>query len=104
MEEMLILVDDKDEEIGVAGKKDVHVKGLLHRAISIFIFNENGELILQRRAYNKYHSAGLWTNTCCSHPIPGESTLDAANRASVGACRRARILFMTRANDNSPEL
>lgn len=80
MEEMLILVDDKDEEIGIAGKKEVHIKGLLHRAISVFIFNENGELLLQRRALNKYHSAGLWTNTCCSHPAPGETTLDASIR------------------------
>ena len=61
-------------------KMEAHEKGLLHRAFSVFIFNDKGEMLLQQRALNKYHSAGLWTNTCCSHPRPGEKTLEAAKR------------------------
>ena len=79
-EEQVILVDEKDNPIGTMGKLEVHQKGLLHRAFSVFIFNDNGQLLLQKRAAHKYHSAGLWTNTCCSHPSPGEETLIAANR------------------------
>lgn len=59
---------------------EAHQKGLLHRAFSIFIFNSKGELLLQQRASGKYHNGGLWTNTCCSHPLPGEALLAAANR------------------------
>ena len=77
---MVILVDLNDIEIGTMKKMEAHEKALLHRAFSVFIFNSNGELLMQQRAYDKYHSAGLWTNTCCSHPFPGEKTLDAANR------------------------
>jgi len=77
---MVILVDLNDVEIGSIEKMEAHEKALLHRAFSVFIFNSNGELLMQQRANNKYHSAGLWTNTCCSHPFPGEKTLDAANR------------------------
>ncbi len=80
MEEMIILVDENDNDIGNISKTEAHAKGLLHRAISVFIFNDKGELLLQKRAKIKYHSAGLWTNTCCSHPSPGESTLNAAIR------------------------
>jgi len=80
MEEKVILVDKTDKEVGLMNKQEAHVKGLLHRAFSIFIFNSKNELLLQQRAYEKYHSAGLWTNTCCSHPRHGESLLDAANR------------------------
>ena len=76
----VILVNENDEEIGVMDKLEAHQKGLRHRAFSIFIFNSKGELLLQRRAEDKYHSPGLWTNTCCSHPSPGEDTLVAANR------------------------
>lgn len=79
-EDQVILVDEKDTPIGTMGKLEVHQKGLLHRAFSVFIFNDNGQLLLQKRAAHKYHSAGLWTNTCCSHPAPGEETLTAANR------------------------
>jgi isopentenyl-diphosphate delta-isomerase len=79
-EEQVILVDEFDKPIGSMGKLEVHQKGLLHRAFSVFIFNDKGELLLQRRALSKYHSAGLWTNTCCSHPNPNEETLAAANR------------------------
>lgn len=76
----VILVNENDEQIGTIEKMEAHQKGLLHRAFSIFIFNSNGELLLQRRASGKYHNGGLWTNTCCSHPLPGETVLTAANR------------------------
>jgi isopentenyl-diphosphate delta-isomerase len=79
-DDMLILVDEQDREIGTAGKTEVHYSGQLHRAFSVFIFTGDGRLLLQRRAGNKYHSAGKWTNTCCSHPRPGEKTEDAAHR------------------------
>jgi len=72
MKELLILVDENDNEIGLMEKMPAHLSGRLHRAFSVFIFNSNGELLLQQRADNKYHSGGLWTNTCCSHPIDGE--------------------------------
>lgn len=80
MKEEVILVDEFDNATGVMEKMEAHEKGLLHRAFSVFIFNDNGELLLQQRALNKYHSAGLWTNTCCSHPRPTETTLEAAQR------------------------
>lgn len=80
MKEEVILVNEKDKAIGIMEKIEAHEKGLLHRAFSVFIFNSNGELLLQQRALTKYHSAGLWTNTCCSHPRPNEDTLAAANR------------------------
>ncbi|MFB0925503.1 MAG: isopentenyl-diphosphate Delta-isomerase [Vicingaceae bacterium] len=78
--EDVILVDIHDNELGVMEKMEAHRKGLLHRAFSIFIFNSQGEILLQKRASEKYHSGGLWSNTCCSHPRKGESTLAAANR------------------------
>lgn len=80
MEEYVILVDEADKELGVMEKMEAHQKGVLHRAFSVFIFNANGEMLLQQRALSKYHSAGLWTNTCCSHPRPGENVADAALR------------------------
>ncbi|WP_432712040.1 isopentenyl-diphosphate Delta-isomerase [Pedobacter sp.] len=80
MEEQVILVDQDDQQIGVMEKMKAHYSGSLHRAFSVFIFNTKGELLLQQRALNKYHSPGLWTNSCCSHPRPGEKTLDAAHR------------------------
>ena len=80
MNDRVILVDTKDQPVGDMDKLEVHKKGLLHRAFSTFIFNDNGQLLLQRRAKEKYHSANLWTNTCCSHPRPGEPTLEAAKR------------------------
>jgi isopentenyl-diphosphate Delta-isomerase len=79
-EELVILVDEQDNQIGLMPKTEAHKKALLHRAISVFIFNSNGEWLLQRRALTKYHSSGLWTNTCCTHPMPGETNMDAANR------------------------
>lgn len=78
--ENVILVDAFDNEIGVMEKIEAHKKGLLHRAISVFIFNTQGEWLLQQRAISKYHSGGLWTNTCCTHPQPNETNIDAANR------------------------
>jgi isopentenyl-diphosphate Delta-isomerase len=78
--EQVILVDDQDNPIGLMEKLEVHEKAILHRAFSVFIFNHQGELLLQQRALSKYHSAGLWTNTCCSHPRPNETTKAAANR------------------------
>jgi isopentenyl-diphosphate delta-isomerase len=78
--EYVILVDENDQEIGKMEKKEAHEKGLLHRAFSVFVFNENKELLLQQRALTKYHSAGLWTNTCCSHPRIGETIEQAAHR------------------------
>ena len=80
MEEKVILVDRNDREIGTMGKLRAHQEGALHRAISIFIFNTNGELLLQQRAAEKYHSPLLWTNTCCTHPRKGELLKDAALR------------------------
>ena len=74
----VILVDEHDVQTGTMEKMEVHQKALLHRAFSIFIFNEKGEMLLHKRAKKKYHSGGLWTNACCSHPQPGEETLAAA--------------------------
>ncbi|MCE3295801.1 MAG: isopentenyl-diphosphate Delta-isomerase [Crocinitomicaceae bacterium] len=79
-EEQLILVDEQDKEVGFLPKLEVHQKGLLHRAFSILIFNSRGEFLIHQRAHGKYHSPGLWTNTCCSHPNKGESTEAAAHR------------------------
>ncbi len=80
MEEYLILVDENDIPVGKQEKLSAHQKGLLHRAFSVFIFNTKGELLLQRRAAEKYHSGGLWTNTCCSHPRFEENINDAVRR------------------------
>lgn len=80
VETQVILVDANDNQIGTMEKMEAHKKAFLHRAISVFIFNTKGEWLLQRRAMDKYHSGGLWTNTCCSHPFPGESVIEAANR------------------------
>ncbi|HYK76974.1 MAG TPA: isopentenyl-diphosphate Delta-isomerase [Daejeonella sp.] len=80
MNELLILVDENDRELGVSDKLSVHQNGSLHRAFSVFIFNSKGELLLQQRADEKYHSPGLWTNTCCSHPIKGEEIEDTIKR------------------------
>lgn len=80
MIEEVILVDDFDVQIGTMEKMKAHEQALLHRAFSVFIFDEEGKMLLQQRALTKYHSAGLWTNACCSHPRPGENTIDAATR------------------------
>ncbi|WP_397446158.1 isopentenyl-diphosphate Delta-isomerase [Polaribacter sp. R77954] len=80
MEELVVLVDEKDKKIGLMPKMEAHEKALLHRAFSVFIFNKNGELMLQQRAAHKYHSPLLWTNTCCSHQRDGESNIEAGRR------------------------
>ncbi|WP_179345963.1 isopentenyl-diphosphate Delta-isomerase [Winogradskyella ursingii] len=79
-EELVILVDENDNQLGLMPKMEAHEKALLHRAFSVFVFNEKNELMLQQRALEKYHSPGLWTNTCCSHQRDGESNLDAGKR------------------------
>jgi isopentenyl-diphosphate delta-isomerase len=78
--EEVILVTEKDEQIGSMEKMQAHRKGALHRAFSIFVINDRNEMLLQQRAVMKYHSGGLWTNACCSHPRPGEDTANAAVR------------------------
>lgn len=80
MEEKVILVSEVDEQLGLMAKMEAHEKGILHRAFSVFIFNKKGELLLQQRALDKYHSPGLWTNTCCSHQRDGESNIEAGKR------------------------
>lgn len=81
--EQVILVNESDHQIGVMEKMEAHEKAILHRAFSVFLFNSKGEMMLQRRALTKYHSAGLWTNACCSHPRPGETELEAAQRRTM---------------------
>jgi isopentenyl-diphosphate Delta-isomerase len=79
--EEVILVNERDEQIGLMEKMEAHRKGTLHRAFSVFIFNDRNEMLLQQRAISKYHSGGLWTNACCSHPRANEET-------EAAACRR----------------
>jgi isopentenyl-diphosphate Delta-isomerase len=78
--DQVILVDVNDVQVGVEDKLRAHREGKLHRAFSVFVVNAHGEMLLQRRALDKYHSGGLWSNTCCSHPRPGETTAAAAHR------------------------
>jgi isopentenyl-diphosphate delta-isomerase len=80
MEEQVILVDTNDQPIGLMPKMEAHEKGVLHRAFSVFILNDKSELMLQQRAFHKYHSPGLWTNTCCSHQRDGETNIAAGKR------------------------
>lgn len=79
-EELVILVNELDEQIGLMPKMEAHEKGILHRAFSVFVFNKAGELLLQKRAASKYHSPLLWTNTCCSHQRDGERNIEAGKR------------------------
>ena len=79
-EEQVILVDQNDNQIGLMPKMEAHEKALLHRAFSVFIFNDKNELMLQQRALHKYHTPGLWTNTCCSHQRDGERNIEAGKR------------------------
>ena len=79
-EELVILVDQEDNKIGLMPKMEAHEKAMLHRAFSVFVFNKDNELMLQQRAMHKYHSPGLWTNTCCSHQRDGESNVEAGTR------------------------
>lgn len=79
-EEMVILVNEKDEQIGLMPKMEAHEKAILHRAFSVFILNDKNEMLLQQRSLDKYHSPGLWTNTCCSHQREGETSIEAGTR------------------------
>ena len=79
-EEQVILVNEKDEPIGLMNKMEAHEKAILHRAFSVFILNDNNEVMLQQRAQHKYHSPLLWTNTCCSHQRAGETNIQAGKR------------------------
>ncbi len=83
MEDILILVDDNDQQIGRMGKEEAHARGVKHRAFSVFLFNKNNELLIQQRAFSKYHTPGLWANTCCSHPRDGETTQEATHRRLI---------------------
>jgi len=78
--EQVVLVDHEDREVGVASKLEAHQKGQLHRAFSVLVFDSSGSMLLQRRSAVKYHSPGLWSNSCCGHPRPGENLRDAAER------------------------
>ena len=80
VEERVVLVNNDGEEIGTMGKQEAHEKGLLHKAISIIIYNSDGEMLIQQRAHSKYHWAGIWSNSCCSHPRENESFAAAAHR------------------------
>jgi isopentenyl-diphosphate delta-isomerase len=82
-DDLVVLVDSADAALGVATKLDAHRDGRLHRAVSVVLFDDHGRLLMQRRATGKYHSGGLWSNTCCGHPRPGESVDDAARRRLV---------------------
>ena len=79
-EELVILVDSLDNQIGTMAKMEAHEKAILHRAFSVFILNDRGELMMQQRAHDKYHSPSLWTNTCCSHQREGEGNIEAGKR------------------------
>ena len=78
--EFVVLIDENDNQIGLMEKMEAHEKAVLHRAFSVFIFNSKGEMLLQQRAFRKYHTPGLWTNACCSHPRDGESLAEATSR------------------------
>ncbi len=78
--EQVVLVNEKDEHIGEMEKMQAHREGKLHRAVSVLIFNKQGDMLLQQRAFLKYHTPGLWTNACCTHPRLGENEIDAASR------------------------
>ena len=80
MQKNVILVNSEDQKIGLMPKLEAHKRGILHRAFSVLIFNKKGELLIQQRALNKYHTPGLWSNTCCSHQIDGETNIEAGKR------------------------
>jgi isopentenyl-diphosphate Delta-isomerase len=101
----VVLVDGDDVAIGTAGKLDAHRRGLKHRAISVLVRNARAEFLLQRRAAAKYHSGGLWTNACCSHPLPGEDTASAARRRlsqEMGFACPIEPLFVYQYNEPVP--
>lgn len=96
MYEKVILVNKKDEPIGLMDKLEAHEKGILHRAVSVFIFNTNNQLLIQRRSLNKYHTPGIWSNTACSHPKKNESTISCAKRRlfeEMGIIAKIRPVF-----------
>lgn len=100
--EKVILVDEQDQQIGLMEKMEAHKKGLLHRAFSVFIFDDEGRMLIHQRADIKYHSGGLWTNACCSHPRDGETVLHAAQRRideelGIACDLEARFHFIYRA-------
>lgn len=105
-EDLVVLVDPDDVVIGVAPKLEAHREGWLHRAVSVVLFDGAGRVLIQRRAERKYHSGGLWSNTCCGHPLPGESVVEAANRRlrqelGIGDCRltsASEFLYYARVN------
>ncbi len=101
--ETVILVDSNDQQVGVEEKLAAHRRGVLHRAVSVFVFDQNRRLLLQRRAPGKYHSPELWSNTCCGHPRPGETSLAAAERRlreemGIGCALEPAFSFIYRAD------
>lgn len=91
-----MLVNEHDQPVGTMEKMEAHKRGVLHRAFSVLLFNTKGELLLQKRAQTKYHSGGLWTNTCCSHPLPNEDVVQAAQRKlfqEMGIVAQPRVAF-----------
>lgn len=105
MTENLILVNEQNRAVGQAEKSAVHAAGLLHRAFSIFLIDGKGRVLLQRRSRTKYHSAGLWANSCCGHPRPGEATAHAARRRlgeELGAASALRYAFHARYRTELP--
>jgi isopentenyl-diphosphate delta-isomerase len=108
--EHVILVDTLDNPMGTMEKMEAHLKGVLHRAFSILLFNDEGKVLLQKRSQNKYHSAGLWTNTCCSHPLPGEQLKEATRRRlkeemgiDLEPAFRYSFIYKAQLNDNLTE-
>src|SRR5437870_12581196 len=98
-DEQLILVDEGNRATGSAGKNAVHRAGLLHRAFSIFLVDDRGRMLLQQRSPKKYHSGGLWANSCCGHPRPGERTVSAARRRlneELGVANDLEFVFFAR--------
>ena len=96
MTEEVILVNERDVELGTMEKIETHLRGKLHRAISVFIFNNSGEMLLQRRALEKYHTAGLWSNSACSHPRVNEKPIDSAERRlfeEMGLSVKLKFMF-----------
>ncbi len=96
MKEQVILVNKKDQPIGLMDKLEAHEKGALHRAVSVFIFNSDNQLLIQRRSFAKYHTPGIWSNTACSHPRNNESTILCANRRlfeEMGIITKVRPIF-----------
>ena len=96
MQEQVILVNKKDEQIGLMDKLEAHEKGALHRAVSVFIFNSDNQLLIQRRSLEKYHTPGIWSNTACSHPRNNESNIACANRRlfeEMGVIAKIRSVF-----------